>query len=190
MIIVFPCNHACNCACETNIPPMHTMDFIVFAVAIKVFLGCLRMVRFTNFLAVIVFWELSFFIRKDNKLAFLEKNPLKHALLTLQHYTKVCFASFLSGGFTTTMALINHLERELAKCISVKYPSRWQQKSAFRRKQKTGLKSFFKTAIFLLFYKQNQTTVFTSFYSKSLWNGLFADSLGILWSQSYLQAII
>ena len=34
MIIVFPCNHACNCACETNIAPMHTLDFIVSAVAI------------------------------------------------------------------------------------------------------------------------------------------------------------
>ena len=43
-------------------------------------------VRSTNFLAEIVFWEFSFFIRNDNKLAFLEKNPLKHALFTLQHY--------------------------------------------------------------------------------------------------------
>ena len=30
---------------------------------------------------------MSFFIRYDNELAFLEKNPLKHALFTLQHYT-------------------------------------------------------------------------------------------------------
>ena len=44
------------------------------------------------------------FIRNHNKLAFLEKNPLKHALFTLQHYP------------------------------------------AFRRKQKTGLKFFSKTA--------------------------------------------
>ena len=52
----------------------------------KLFLGCLRTVRFSDFLAETVFWELSFFIRNDSKLAFLEKNPLKHALFTLQHY--------------------------------------------------------------------------------------------------------
>ena len=52
----------------------------------KVFLGCLQTVSFTDFLAEMVFWELSFFIRNDSKLAFLEKNPLKHALFTLQHY--------------------------------------------------------------------------------------------------------
>ena len=44
----------------------------------KVFLGCLRTVCFTDFLAEMVFWELSFFIRNDNKLAFLEENPLKY----------------------------------------------------------------------------------------------------------------
>jgi len=34
-----------------------------------------------------VFGEFAFFIRNDNKLVFLKKNPLKHAMFTLQHYT-------------------------------------------------------------------------------------------------------
>ena len=42
-----------------------------------------------NFLSEIVFWEFSFFIRNDNKLAFLEKHPLKHALFPLQHYPTI-----------------------------------------------------------------------------------------------------
>ena len=46
----------------------HTQDTILS----KVFLDCLRMVRFMDFLAEIVFWE-SFFIRNDSKLAFPEK---------------------------------------------------------------------------------------------------------------------
>ena len=69
------------------------------------------MVCLTDFLAETVFWILSFCTRNDSKMAFLEKNPLKHALFTLQHY-----------------------------------PSSWQQKSSFRRKQKTGLK-FFQTSL-------------------------------------------
>ena len=40
-----------------------------------------------------------------------------------------------------------------------------------------------KTAHILSFYEQNQTTIFISFYPKSLWNKSFADSLGNLWFQ-------
>ena len=47
---------------------------------------CKRSV-FTKFLAKMVLLELSFFIRNINTLAYLEKNPLKHALFTLQHYS-------------------------------------------------------------------------------------------------------
>ena len=46
--------------------------------------GCVQTVSFTNFLAETISGELSFFIRNDNKLAFLQKNPLKHALFTVQ----------------------------------------------------------------------------------------------------------
>ena len=49
-------------------------------VQFKVFLGRLRTVRFTDFLAETVFRELSFFIRNDSKMAFLEK----YALFTTQ----------------------------------------------------------------------------------------------------------
>ena len=41
----------------------------------------------------------------------------KRSLFIWQH-TEVCFASFLSGGFTP-MAVINPQERKLAKCIFV-----------------------------------------------------------------------
>ena len=43
---------------------------------------------------------------------------------------------------------------------------------------------FFKTAIFLSFYEQNQTTIVTSFYPKSSWNGPVADSQGKLCLQA------
>ena len=40
---------------------------------------------------------------------------------------------------------------------------------------------FSKTATFLSFYERNQTTIITSFYPKSPWNGPIADSLGNPW---------
>ena len=46
---------------------------------------------------------------------------MKYMNFKLPNHTKVHFASFLSGGFTT-MAVINPPERKLAKCISVNRP--------------------------------------------------------------------
>ena len=48
--------------------------------AIRVFLGWRQTVRFTDFMAEMGLWEFPFFIRNDNKLAFPEKNPLKHVI--------------------------------------------------------------------------------------------------------------
>ena len=38
----------------------------------------------------------------------------------IPHYTEVCFASFLSGGFITAI-VVNPLERKLGKGTSVQY---------------------------------------------------------------------
>ena len=60
---------------------------------------------------------LHFFSRK---LPFCCSNLLSRKLRSPAKCTEVHFASFLSGGFTT-MAVINPLERKLAKHISVKW---------------------------------------------------------------------
>ena len=49
---------------------------------------CLETVHFTDFLAEIMFYELYFFIKNDNELAFLEKNPLKQALF--MYFATLC----------------------------------------------------------------------------------------------------
>ena len=77
-------------------------------------------------------------------MAFLEKNPLKHALFTLQHYS-----------------------------------SSRQQKSAFRRKQNTGLKIFQKQPFFVISdEKENSQNTVSA--KKSEKRTMFADSLGKL----------
>ena len=52
------------------------------------------------------------------KLIALKKSKNEKSLVCTVHCTEVCFASFLSGGFTS-LAVINPKERNLAKRTSV-----------------------------------------------------------------------
>ena len=65
-------------------------------------------------------------------------------------------------------------------------PKQLATKKCFQKKTKDWFEKISKTANFLSFYKRNQTTIVNSFYPKSPWNGLFADSLGKFWLISAL----
>ena len=113
----------------------------------KIFLGCLGMIRFTDFLAEMLFWELSFFVRNDIIIGFSWEKSFEK-----------CFVYFVT--LPKQLTTIKCIQKETEEWVVI----------------------FSKTADFLSFYKRNQTTIVTSFYPKSPWNGLFADSLGKLCS--------
>ena len=74
----------------------------------------------------------------------------KRSLFIWQH-TEVCFASFLSGGFTT-MAVINPQERKLAKRTSVEWGGKFANQAEWKKCE------FIWAYLFMKFTQNNHPT--------------------------------
>ena len=111
----------------------------------KVFLGCLQAVRFTEFLAETVFWELSFFIRNDSKLAFLEKFFetcfVYFATLPMQLTTIKCFQKKTKNGlknFQNSPLFVLFWSKQDNHCYFI-LPKKSVKRTICRQHRKTNL---------------------------------------------------
>ena len=105
---------------------------------LRVCLGWRRTVRFTDFLAEMVFWELPFFIRNDNKLAFLEKNPLKMLCLLCNTTQAADNNKVLSEDFfSKTANFLSFYERNQTTIVTSFYPKKSVKRTVRRQSRKT-----------------------------------------------------
>ena len=82
-----------------------------------------------------------FFIRNDSKLAFLEKNPLKHALF-------ICKTTQTADN---NKVLLSFYEQNQTTIITLFYPKRFVKQTVCRRPRKTMVSAGVKTWFNLIF---------------------------------------
>ena len=83
--------------------------------------------------------------------------------------------------FFSSEMTINWLLLKKILCLLCNSTQAADNNKVLSEENKELFEKILKTANFVSFWEQNQTTIITSFYPKSSWNRLFADSLGKLW---------